>query len=101
MMGSISPLATCQTTTDARHVNRGTVLLLGEVGHRTSSGIMVEDRRNTPAGVAATRIDFKSWLRRLDRRKRAAAKLLASGSWLLLHEAVMVVMPMLSGSVDL
>ena len=42
--------------------------------------ILVEDRRSTPAAVAATRLDFKAWLRRLDRTKRAAAKLLADGA---------------------
>jgi hypothetical protein len=42
--------------------------------------ILVEDRHSTPADVAACRIDFRTWLRRLDRRRRAAAKLLASGT---------------------
>lgn len=42
--------------------------------------LVVEDKRSTPANVAATRLDFRAWLRRLDRPKRSAAKLLASGA---------------------
>ena len=42
--------------------------------------LAVEDRHATPAEVAATRIDFRAWLRRLDPHKRAAAKLLAGGA---------------------
>ena len=41
--------------------------------------IVVEDRRATPADVAATRIDFADWLRQLPRSKRNVAKLLATG----------------------
>lgn len=42
--------------------------------------LLVEDRRSTPADTAATRLDFRAWLRRLDRRHRTAAKLLADGA---------------------
>ena len=42
--------------------------------------ILVEDRHSTPADIATTRIDFRAWLRRLDRRRRAAARLLAGGA---------------------
>jgi hypothetical protein len=42
--------------------------------------IAVEDKHATPADVAATRLDFRAWLRRLDRTKRTAAKLLAGGA---------------------
>jgi len=41
--------------------------------------IVVEDGRATPADVAATRIDFADWLRRLPKSKRNVAKLLATG----------------------
>ena len=42
--------------------------------------LVVEDKRSTPADIATTRLDFKAWLRRLDRPKRTAAKLLAGGA---------------------
>ena len=42
--------------------------------------LAVEDKNATPADVAVCRIDFRAWLRRLDRTKRAAAKLLAGGA---------------------
>ena len=42
--------------------------------------IAVEDKHATPAEVAATRLDFRAWLRRLDRTRRTAAKLLAGGA---------------------
>ena len=41
--------------------------------------LLVEDRRSTPADIAATRLDFRAWLRQLDRPRRAAARLLAGG----------------------
>ena len=41
--------------------------------------LLVEDRRSTPADVAACRIDFQNWLKRLDRRRRALALRLAGG----------------------
>ena len=51
---------------------------------KTDSGrweeLVVEDKRSTPADIATTRLDFKAWLRRLDRSKRTAAKLLAGGA---------------------
>jgi hypothetical protein len=51
---------------------------------RTEEGrweeLVVEDKRSTPADIATTRLDFKAWLRRLDRPKRAAARLLADGA---------------------
>jgi hypothetical protein len=42
--------------------------------------LVVEDKHSTPADIATTRLDFRAWLRRLDRPKRAAAKLLADGA---------------------
>jgi hypothetical protein len=41
--------------------------------------ILVEDKRATPAEVAACRIDFAEWLRRLTARLRKIALALASG----------------------
>jgi hypothetical protein len=41
--------------------------------------IVVEDRRATPADVAATRIDFATWLRSLRSKHRRIAKTLATG----------------------
>jgi hypothetical protein len=41
--------------------------------------ILVEDRRATPADVAASRIDFAQWLREMPRRLRRIAKCLATG----------------------
>ena len=41
--------------------------------------LVVEDRRSTPAEIAACRLDFQAWLRGLDRRRRAVAKRLAAG----------------------
>lgn len=41
--------------------------------------ILVEDPTCTPAELAASRIDFEAWLRRLPRRKRRIASMLAAG----------------------
>jgi hypothetical protein len=41
--------------------------------------VVVEDKRATPAEVAACRLDFLSWLRRLPRLRRKIALALASG----------------------
>jgi hypothetical protein len=41
--------------------------------------VLVEDRRATPADVAATRLDFTEWLRRLTARLRKIALALAAG----------------------
>jgi hypothetical protein len=41
--------------------------------------LVVEDRRATPADVAATRIDFSDWLKSLKPRVRRIAKTLATG----------------------
>ncbi len=41
--------------------------------------MLVEDRRSTPADIAASRIDFEDWLSQLPRRQRAIAELLATG----------------------
>ena len=41
--------------------------------------IVVEDRRATPADIAAMRIDFAAWLGSLPRKKRQIAELLATG----------------------
>lgn len=41
--------------------------------------ILVEDGRCTPAELAASRIDFNEWLRRLKRQKRRIAQTLATG----------------------
>jgi hypothetical protein len=41
--------------------------------------ILVEDRRAGPAEVAATRVDFSSWLKILPGRLRRIAEILASG----------------------
>lgn len=41
--------------------------------------LLVEDGRCTPAELAASRIDFASWLRALPRQKRRIAKTLALG----------------------
>lgn len=42
--------------------------------------LLVEDRRSTPAELAASRLDFGVWWRRLPRRKRRIAAALAAGS---------------------
>jgi hypothetical protein len=41
--------------------------------------IVVEDKRATPAEIAACRIDFSSWLRKLPRQRRKIALALAGG----------------------
>jgi hypothetical protein len=41
--------------------------------------MLVEDKRATPAEIAAVRIDFGCWLRRLESRLRRIANCLASG----------------------
>ena len=41
--------------------------------------LVVEDRRATPADVAATKIDFQEWLRTLPKRDRRVAMRLATG----------------------
>jgi hypothetical protein len=43
------------------------------------AGIVVEDRRATPAEVAAARLDVADWLARLPKFKRRVAKTLGSG----------------------
>jgi hypothetical protein len=50
---------------------------------KTSRGhweeLVVEDRNSSPAEIAACRLDFRAWLRRLDRGRRALATRLARG----------------------
>jgi hypothetical protein len=41
--------------------------------------VVVEDKRATPAEIAACRIDFASWLRLLPSRRRKIALVLAGG----------------------
>ena len=41
--------------------------------------VVVEDRRASPADVAATRIDFRAWLGTLSTRDRTVAEFLATG----------------------
>ena len=41
--------------------------------------VLVEDKRATPADIAAVRIDFADWLKSLSRRLRRIANLLATG----------------------
>jgi len=41
--------------------------------------LVVEDERSTPADIAACRLDFRAWLRHLDRRRRKVALKLAEG----------------------
>jgi hypothetical protein len=48
-------------------------------GSRWVDKLVVENRRATPADVAATWIDFRSWLATLRRRRRKIARVLASG----------------------
>jgi hypothetical protein len=48
-------------------------------GTRWVDKLVVEDRRATPADVAATRLDLRSWLATLRRRQRKIARALANG----------------------
>ena len=41
--------------------------------------LVVEDRRSTPADVAATRVDFRAWLESMPERTRHVAETLATG----------------------
>ena len=41
--------------------------------------LVVEDRRSTPANIAATRLDFRAWLESLPVRTRHVAETLATG----------------------
>jgi hypothetical protein len=41
--------------------------------------VLVEDKRCSPADIAAVRLDFRAWLDRLSCRQRRIARLLASG----------------------
>ena len=41
--------------------------------------VVVEDKRSTPAEIAACRIDFADWLKLLSKRERKIASILASG----------------------
>jgi hypothetical protein len=41
--------------------------------------LVVEDKRSTPAEIAACRLDFRAWMRRLNPRRRAVALHLAGG----------------------
>ena len=47
---------------------------------RTWQELLVADRRATPAELAASRLDFAAWWRRLPRRQRRIAAALAAGS---------------------
>ena len=65
----------------ARHRRGFTVQALQKQG---ASGrwedIVIQDKRSTPAEIAACRLDFRAWLLRLDRRQRAVALQLAAGN---------------------
>jgi hypothetical protein len=41
--------------------------------------LLVEDRKSTPADIAASRIDFAEWLGRMSNRRREIAEALAAG----------------------
>jgi len=41
--------------------------------------VVIEDRRSGPADIAAMRVDFGDWLRKLPRQLRSIAKFLATG----------------------
>src|SRR5436190_10261107 len=41
--------------------------------------LVVEDKRSTPAEIAACRLDFRAWVQQLNRRTRAVALRLAAG----------------------
>lgn len=42
-------------------------------------GLLVEDRRSSPADIAASRIDFAEWLGRMKHHRRKVAETLAAG----------------------
>jgi hypothetical protein len=48
-------------------------------GKNAWTEVLVEDRRSGPAEIAASRIDFKDWLRSLPHQERKIAASLASG----------------------
>jgi len=58
-------------------------LVVEDLSQRKECGgwedLIVEDKRSTPAEIAACRLDFQAWLRKLDRRRRAVALRLAAG----------------------
>ena len=65
------------------YARRRTGFRVGPLVKRLPGGrweeLVVEDERSTPADVAACRLDFRAWLRRLDRRRRQVAVKLAEG----------------------
>ena len=68
-------------STACRRRNRITVEQLDHFNERIGSWdqLVVEDRRSGPADVAATRVDFRTWLATLSRRDRRVAEVLAVG----------------------
>ena len=55
-------------------------LSLPDATEGTWKELLVADRRATPAELAASRLDFAAWWRRLPRRKRRIAAVLAAGA---------------------
>ena len=51
-----------------------------DAAENTWKEVLVADRRATPAELAASRIDFAAWWRRLPRRNRRIAAALAAGA---------------------
>ncbi|HEU5432413.1 MAG TPA: hypothetical protein VFU81_12165, partial [Thermomicrobiales bacterium] len=51
-----------------------------DAAENTWKEVLVADRRATPAELAASRLDFAAWWRRLPRRKRRIAAALAGGA---------------------
>ena len=51
-----------------------------DAAENTWKEVLVADRRATPAELAASRIDFAAWWKRLPRRKRRIAAALAAGA---------------------
>ena len=77
-----NPMNACDVTSD--YCQRRKKIMVEQLDHfdehcREWEQLVVEDRRSTPANIAATRLDFRAWLESLPERTRHVAETLATG----------------------
>src|SRR6185312_5412923 len=77
--GRLNSHEVLSTYSQRKHGFTVTRLQRADETERTWKEILVEDPSCTPAELAASRLDFDAWLRRLQRRKRRIALTLAAG----------------------
>ena len=69
----------CSRHCQNRHSVQVKPLQQVDIGSGCWREVLVEDRTAGPAEIAATRIDFRSWLNSLNRKQRRVAETLATG----------------------